>query len=94
VTTRSARARNINRVDACLQNNPRVTINFTPTSCSWLNMVEIFFCITTCQPSGTFIDVADLQGAIPTYIDGYNDRAQPFTWTKTTDTSETSKPNR
>ena len=44
--------------------NPRVTLHFTPTGCSWLNMVEIF---------------------IGRFIDAYNDRRQPFTWTKDAD---------
>ena len=32
---------------ARLAENPRVTMHFTPTSCSWLNMVEIFFSLET-----------------------------------------------
>ena len=62
-------------------------MHFTPTSCSWLNMVEIFFGIITRQAirRGTFTDVTDLQTAIRTYIDGYNERAKPFAWTKTAD---------
>jgi transposase len=74
-------------VRAWLDKNPRVTLHFTPTSCSWLNMVEIFFGIITRQAirRGTFTDVADLQAAIGTYIDGYNQHAKPFAWTKTAD---------
>ncbi len=74
-------------VEAWLNKNPRVTLHFTPTSCSWLNMVEIFFGIITRQAirCGTFTDVTDLQAAIRTYIDSYNERAKPFTWTKTPD---------
>jgi hypothetical protein len=34
---------------------------------------------------GTFHSVADLEAAIATYIDGWNDRAHPFTWTKGAD---------
>ena len=70
-----------------LAKNPRVTLHFTPTSCSWLNMVEIFFGIITRQAirRGTFTDVADLEAAIRDYIDAYNDRAKPFQWTKTAD---------
>jgi transposase len=70
-----------------LAKNPRITLHFTPTSCSWLNMVEIFFGIITRQAirRGTFTDVADLETAIRNYIDAYNDRAKPFTWTKTAD---------
>jgi hypothetical protein len=39
-----------------------VTLHFTPTSCSWLNMVEIFFGIITRQAirRGTFTSVPDL----------------------------------
>ena len=62
-------------------------MHFTPTSGSWLNMVEIFFGIITRQAIrlGTFTSVKDLIAAIETYIDGWNERCQPFTWTKTAD---------
>ena len=75
------------RVTAWLDKNPRVTLHFTPTSCSWLNMVEIFFGIITRQAirRGTFTDVAELETAIRTYIDSYNERATPFSSTKTAD---------
>jgi transposase len=74
-------------VRAWLDKNPRITLHFTPTSCSWLNMVEIFFGIITRQAirRGTYTDVGDLEAAIRTYIDCYNDRAKPFSWTKTAD---------
>lgn len=64
--------------------NQRITLHFTPTSCSWLNMVEIFFGIITRQAirRGTFTSVKDLTTAIGRFIDAYNDRCQPFTWTK------------
>jgi hypothetical protein len=47
---------------AWLANNPRITLHFTPTSGSWLNMVEIFFGIITRQAirRGTFTSVKDL----------------------------------
>ncbi len=75
------------KVKAWLANNPRVTLHFTPTSGSWLNMVEIFFGIITRQAirRGTFTSVKELKAAIGSYIDGWNDRAHPFTWTKTAD---------
>ena len=62
-------------------------MHFTPTSGSWLNMVEIFFGIITRQAirRGTYTSVNDLIGAIETYIDGWNEQAHPFTWTKTAD---------
>jgi len=74
-------------VQAWLAKNPRITMHFTPTSGSWLNMVEIFFGIITRQAirRGTFTSVKDLIGAIGMFIDGWNERCQPFTWTKTAD---------
>ena len=67
--------------------NKRITLHFTPTGCSWLNMVEIFFGIITRQAirRGTFRSVKDLTAAISAFIDAYNDRCQPFTWTKDAD---------
>jgi len=74
-------------VAAWLQKNPRITLHFTPTSGSWLNMVEIFFGIITRQAirRGTFTSVKDLIGAIENFIDGWNERCEPFRWTKTAD---------
>ena len=65
----------------------RITLHFTPTGCSWLNMVEIFFGIITRQAirRGTFRTVKDLTSAIGRFIDAYNQRCQPFTWTKDAD---------
>ena len=74
-------------VKAWLEKNPRITLHFTPTSASWLNMVEIFFGIITRQAirRGSFTSVEDLIAAIGNFIDGWNDRCHPFTWTKTPD---------
>ena len=67
--------------------NPRITMHFTPTSGSWLNMVEIFFGIITRQAirRGTFTSVKDLIAAIEIFIDGWNERCEPFVWTKPAD---------
>jgi hypothetical protein len=67
--------------------HPRVRMHFTPTSGSWLNLVEVFFGIITRQAirRGTFTSAKDLIGAIETFIDAWNDRCQPFVWTKTAD---------
>src|SRR5215207_5028736 len=75
-------------VRAWLARHPRITLHFTPTSASWMNMVEIFFGIITRQAirRGTFTSVEDLIAAIRTFIDGWNDRCQPFAWTKDPDT--------
>jgi transposase len=74
-------------VKAWLERNPRITLHFTPTSGSWMNMVEIFFGIITRQAirRGSFDSVRELTGAIRRFIDGWNDRCEPFTWTKDAD---------
>jgi hypothetical protein len=74
-------------INAWLQRNPRITLHFTPTSGSWLNLVEVFFAIITRQAirRGTFENVGQLVTAIRAFIDGYNQRCRPFTWTKTAD---------
>jgi transposase len=68
--------------------NPRVQVHFTPTSGSWLNLVEVWFGIIERQAirRGTFRSVKDLNAKIRAFIDNWNDdRAHPFVWTKTTD---------
>ena len=75
-------------VRAWLARHPRITLHFTPTSGSWLNLVEAFFSIITRQAlrRGSFPTVADLIAAIERFIDAWNDRCAPFTWTKDPDT--------
>ncbi|MEU4295604.1 IS630 family transposase, partial [Kribbella sp. NPDC026596] len=60
---------------------------FTPTSGSWLNLVEVWFGIIEKQAirRGTFGSVKDLNAKIRAFIDGWNDRCHPFVWTKTAD---------
>ena len=62
-------------------------MHFTPTSGSWMNLVEVFFGIITRQAirRGSFDNVKQLVAAIRAFIDGYNHRCQPFVWTKTAD---------
>jgi transposase len=73
------------KVTAWLAANPRIHVHFTPTSGSWLNLVEVWFGIIERQAihRGTFASVRDLMIKIRTFINGWNDRCQPFTWTKT-----------
>ncbi len=68
-----------------LARHRRVHFHFTPTSASWMNMVEIWFSILTNQQirRGVYHDVPELIAAIEHFIAGYNERAQPFVWTKT-----------
>ncbi len=74
-------------VEAWLARHPRITLHFTPTSGSWLNLVEVFFGIITRQAirRGTYRSVKDLVTAISRFIDGWNERCHPFIWTKTAD---------
>jgi hypothetical protein len=67
-----------------LAKHPRFTRHFTPTSASWLNMVERFFCeITTARlRQGVFTNVPDLIGVIDEYIAHHNSQPKPFIWTK------------
>jgi transposase len=67
--------------------NPRVHFHFTPTSGSWLNLVEVWFGIIEKQAihRGSFGSVRDLNRKIRAFINGWNDRCHPFVWTKTAD---------
>jgi len=67
-----------------LASHPRIHIHFTPTSGSWLNLVESWFAIIERQAihRGTFGSVRDLNTAIRHFINGWNERATPFTWVK------------
>jgi transposase len=71
-------------IRAWLAANPRIHVHFTPTSASWLNLVEVWFGIIERQAihRGTFGSVRDLVAKIRAFITGWNDRAHPFTWTK------------
>jgi len=72
-------------VQRWLKRHKRVHFHFTPTSASWMNMIEIWFSILTNQQvrRGVYHDVPELIAAIDYFIENYNDRAQPFVWTKT-----------
>ncbi|GAA5122009.1 hypothetical protein GCM10025762_43590 [Haloechinothrix salitolerans] len=65
--------------------NPRIHVHFTPTSGSWLNLIEVWFGIIECQAirRGSFRSVRDLNAKIRAFITGWNDRCHPFVWTKT-----------
>ena len=74
-------------VRAWLERHPRVHLHFTPTSASWMNLVEIFFGILSRQAlqRGSFASVTDRVRAIGRFCDAWNQRSRPFTWTKTPD---------
>lgn len=71
------------KVQAWLKRHPRFHMHFTPTSGSWLNMVERFFRDLTDKRirRGVFRDVEDLIMAIGEYIDQHNRDPKPFIWT-------------
>ena len=74
-------------VQAWVAKNPRITMHVTPTSGSWLNHCRDLLRASLARRSAEepFTSVADLIAAIETFIDGWNERCQPFTWTKTVD---------
>ena len=71
------------KVQRWLQRHPRFHVHFTPTSASWLNMVERFFRDLTVQRlrRGVFRDVLELVAAIDNYVDKHNEKPKPFIWT-------------
>lgn len=74
-------------VKTWLDKHPRFHLHFTPTSSSWLNLVERFFGKLTDKTirRGTFTSVPDLIAAIETYLQHTNNDPQPFKWTATTE---------
>jgi transposase len=70
-------------VKAWLQRHKRFHMHFTPTSASWLNMVERFFRDITQRRirRGVFRSVAELTDAIEKYIGNHNKAPKPFIWT-------------
>ena len=71
------------KVQRWLRRHPRFHFHFTPTSTSWLNMVERFFRDLTQHRlrRGVFRDVEELITAIDQYVDRHNDNPKPFIWT-------------
>jgi hypothetical protein len=63
--------------------NPRVQVHFTPTSASWMHLVEVFGIIERrAIRRGAHRSVRDLNAKIRAFVNG-NDRCHPFVWTKT-----------
>lgn len=71
-------------VRAWLAKHPRFNMHFTPTSASWLNMVERFFRDITVNRlrRGVFTSVPALVTAIDEYVAHHNTKPKPFIWTK------------
>ena len=70
-------------VQAWLTKHPRFVMHFTPTSASWLNMVERFFRDISENriKRDSFTSVAELELAIDLYIADHNAQPKPFVWT-------------
>lgn len=70
-----------------LAKHPRFKLHFTPTSASWMNLVERFFAEITTRRirRGSFTSVDDLETAIYDYLLFHNSKPKPFAWTKSAD---------
>ncbi len=62
-------------------------LHFTPTSASWLNLIEGWFSVLTRRAllDASSTSVAELESAIELWASHWNDDPQPFAWTKTVD---------
>jgi transposase len=69
-----------------LAEHPRFHRHFTPTSASWLNLVERWFGLITSQAirRASFNSVVQPERAITRFVAHWNNNAQPFVWTTTT----------
>jgi transposase len=70
-----------------LAKRPRYHLHFTPTSASWLNLVETWFALLTARQlkRGVFRSTGELEAAIRRYIAATNAAPRPFVWTKSAD---------
>ncbi len=75
------------KVRAWFAAHPRYQVHFTPTSASWMNLVERFFGQISEQwiKRGTHTSVTDLERAIREYIERHNENPKPFIWHKSAD---------
>lgn len=73
------------KVKAWLKRHKRFNFHFTPTSSSWLNVIEGFFAKLTRKRlrRGVFKSVGELKKAIADFIDEHNHAPKPFVWTAT-----------
>ncbi|GEO96894.1 hypothetical protein KTU01_30170 [Kocuria turfanensis] len=72
-------------VRAWLAENPRFRVHFTPTSASWLNLVEVWFGIIERQAlhRADVVSAPELNAKIRAFVTDWNERCHPFVWTKT-----------
>lgn len=76
------------KVEEWFARHPRFCRHFTPTSSSWLNMVERFFSDLTSKAirRGVFSSVRELEKAIHAFLEAHNDDPKVFLWKKDADT--------
>jgi transposase len=72
-------------VQTWLKKHPRFVLHFVPTSSSWLNLVERWFCELSrqCIRRDAFFSVGDLKKAIREFLAAWNEDPKPFVWTAT-----------
>src|SRR5436309_11861231 len=77
----------VSKVQAWSARHPRYRVHFTPTSASWLNLVERLFAEFTerCVRRGSHTAVRALEKAMLTYLDQRNENPKPFIWTADAD---------
>jgi len=75
------------RIRRWLAKRPRFHLHFTPTSASWLNLVERWFAELTEKQirRGVHRSTRELEHAIRGFIDHHNQNPKPFVWTKSAD---------
>jgi len=77
----------VSRVRNWLARHPRYHVHFTPTSGSWLNLVERLFAEVTerCVRRGSHTSVRSLEKAMLAYLEQRNKNPKPFVWTADAD---------
>lgn len=72
------------RNEEWLANHPSVYFHFTPTSASWINMIEIWFGIFSRKSlsGASFTNKQELREQIEAYVKAYNENCKPFKWRK------------
>lgn len=70
-----------------LLRHPRYHVHFTPTTSSWLDLVESLFAIVERNVTrrGVHRSVAALEKAVRAFLEAHNSDPEPFLWTKTAD---------
>lgn len=70
-----------------LLRHPRFTLHFTPTYSSWINLIERWFAELTAKwlKRGTHRSTRELENAIATWVERWNEDPKPFVWHKSAD---------